>query len=238
MWKKTHTVKGRRSTLPQKEWTTVSLRRRPSGPSLLGTLGQYSWVGLNVRKVIKLIRCRLKPGDPHRRVRCQRCSTAFCWAWYGQWLKIKNSFNSEFKIELGISTLRQTVELSGHASGSETLQPLRIYRISSNLVESYLQLTLLCRYTLHSECFGQSQSQNQSRPKDCLQDIQKRSSMDYPPELFVVLQLNVLIVPWPLRSPRKFKLTFSITLRGLQSSFSHWQTNEKKIIGKNPTWTR
>ena len=53
--------------------------------------------------------------------------------------------------------------------------------------------------------------------------------LDYSPELFVVLQPNVLIVPWPLRSPRKFKLTFSITLLGLQSSFSHWQTNEKKV---------
>ena len=95
-----------------------------------------------------MIRYRFKPGDPHRWVRCQRCSTAFCWAWYGQWLKIKNSFNSEFKIELGISTLGQTVELSGHASGSETLQPLRIYRISSNFIESCL---LSCAGILYTQ---------------------------------------------------------------------------------------
>ena len=95
-----------------------------------------------------MIKYMFKPGDSHRWVRFQRCSTAFCWAWYGQWLKIKNSFNSKFKIEQESSTLGQTVELSGHASGSETLQPLRIFRLSSILVESYL---LSCAGILYTQ---------------------------------------------------------------------------------------
>ena len=166
-----------------------------------------------------------KPGDSHRWVRSQRCSTAFCWAWNGQWLKMKSSFNSEFKFDRNsyFGANSWVVRTCLRLWNSPTAEDLQ------NFVKfCWIILTLLCRYTLHSECFGQSQSQNQSRPRGCLQYIQKRSSMDYPPELFVVLQPNVLIVPWPLRSPRKFKLTFSITLLGLQSSFSHWQTNEKK----------
>ena len=93
-----------------------------------------------------MIKYMFKPGNSHRWVRFQRCSTAFCWAWNGQWLKMKSSFNSEFKV--GIPTLGQTVELSGHASGSETLQPLRIFRLSSILVESYL---LSCAGILYTQ---------------------------------------------------------------------------------------
>ena len=100
----------------------------------------------------------LLPCDPQERIWHERSSAAFGGA--GDLQRLKRNLNSkvekkdlhgeDFHFESFTQrrkfTLAQTVELSGHAEGSDTLHPLRIEFKFFNLT---IILTLLCRCTLH-----------------------------------------------------------------------------------------
>ena len=192
------------------------------------------------------------PGDPQGWVRHERSSTAFGRAGNLQRLKQKRVllqklrrrtrglvwkrlllwkfYNYEESLPwhklLSCQDMQKALILSNHWGLNEFFSLTFMY--THSLVQAYSTLRML-------------RPKSKSKPKSSqgLSVGRMRSNLSkeepgvsfHLPALVVDLQLKVLIVPWPTKSPRKFRLTLSITLFGFQSSFSHWQ-NKRKVQKK------